>query len=259
MKGKRLPCQAVPRPSAGSTATAAPAPTAQCSLVRGSSLSYSQAPLQPLPGLPERTKALANEKRIQHQGLMLGPRSTSLLWGMHSSSCLKVHFNLEVQLPPQSLGTAALALPFSAVWRKGKEGRQQDVASQVRSICMLSPSLPTPLPSPWEDAGTDHEPAEVPGDDTICSEADELDSARQQQAAQTTPCLLGWCRGNDGGRNLVLSLCLFLNAFQPNVSQPLLICEGSPRDNSHSKFTTSDASFRAVVLLWILPIGSYEA
>ena len=86
---------------------------------------------------------------------------------------------------------AALALPVSAVWRKGKEGWQQDVASQVRSICMFSPSLLAPLLSPREDAGTDHEPAEVPGDDTICSEADELDSARQRQAAQTTPCLLG--------------------------------------------------------------------
>lgn len=86
---------------------------------------------------------------------------------------------------------AALALPSSAVWRKGKEGWPQDVASRVRSICTLSPSLPTALPSSREDAGTDHEPAEVPGDDTICSEADELDSARQRQAAQTTPCLLG--------------------------------------------------------------------
>lgn len=36
----------------------------------------------------------------------------------------------------------------------------------------------------------DHEPAEVPGDGTICGEADELDSAHQWQAAQTTPCLL---------------------------------------------------------------------
>lgn len=56
---------------------------------------------------------------------------------------------------------------------------------------MFSPSLLAPLLSPREDAGTDHEPAEVPGDDTICSEADKLDSARQWQAAQTTPCLLG--------------------------------------------------------------------
>lgn len=36
----------------------------------------------------------------------------------------------------------------------------------------------------------DHEPAEVPGDGTICGEADELDSTHQWQAAQTTPCLL---------------------------------------------------------------------
>lgn len=56
---------------------------------------------------------------------------------------------------------------------------------------MLSHSLPVPLPSPCKDAGTDHKPAAVPGDDTICSEADELDTARQRQAAQTTPCLLG--------------------------------------------------------------------
>lgn len=86
---------------------------------------------------------------------------------------------------------AAVALPFSAVWREGRKRWQQDVASQVRSIRVLSPSLPATLPSPREDAGTDHEPTAVLGDDTICSEADELDTARQRQAAQTTPCLLG--------------------------------------------------------------------
>lgn len=144
----------------------------------------------------------------------------------------------------------ALALPFPAVWRKGKEEWQQQVTSQVRSIYMLFPG--SCFSSPHEDAGTDRKSAAVPRDDTICSKADELDSARQQQATQTVPCLLSWCRGNDGGRNLVLSLCLFLSTFQPNVSLPLLICEGSPHDDSHSKFTTSIASFHAVVLLWIL-------
>jgi len=119
-------------------------------------------------------------------------------------------------------------------------------------------SQPPPFP-PREDAGTDHEPAAVPGDDTICSEADELDSARQRQAAQTAPCLLGRGRGNDRGRNLVLSLCLFLDAFQPNVSLPLLICEGTHCDGSHNKFTASDASFGAAVLLRILSLGSYKA
>lgn len=251
MKGKRLPCQAVPRPSADSTAATFRAPAAQCSLVWGSLPSYSQTSLQTVPGLPKRTKALANKKQLQHLGLVLHPWSTPLLWGRHSSSPLRVHFNFEVQLSPQSLGMAALALSFSSMWRKGKEGWQQDVASQVRSICMLFASLPASLPSPLEDAGTDHKPTEIPGDDTICSDADELDSACQWQAAQTTPCLLGCCRGNDGGRNLVLSLCLFLSTFQPNISLPLLICEGSPCNNSHSKFTTSDASFHAVVLLWI--------
>lgn len=84
---------------------------------------------------------------------------------------------------------ASLPLPFSAAWRKGKDVLQQDVASPV-SQRLLSPSLSASLPSPCEDAGMDREPAEVPGDGTICGEADELDSAHQWQAAQTTPCLL---------------------------------------------------------------------
>lgn len=85
---------------------------------------------------------------------------------------------------------ASLPLPFPAVWRKGEEVQRQQDAASPDSQRLLSPSLSASLSSPCEDAGMDHERAEVPGDGTICSEADELDSAHQWQAAQTTPCLL---------------------------------------------------------------------
>lgn len=134
VKGKGLPHQAVPRPSSGSSVTAAPAPRAQCSLVQGSSFSCSQASLQPLPGLPERTKALANEKAATTP--RLDARSTERLPALRKTQQQLSNFNFKVQLPNfkvqlplQSFGMAAVALPFSAVWRQGKEGWQQNVAS----------------------------------------------------------------------------------------------------------------------------------
>lgn len=141
------------------------------------------------------------------------------------------------------LGASVPALPLSAAWRKGR-GMAAGCDIPGWSPCMLHPS-PSALSAPCEDAGTDHMPTTVPGAGTICTETDELGSACQWWAAQAVPGPLSWCGGNDRGRNLVLSLCLFLSMSQINASLSPLVCECSVHDGPYSKSTTGGASFGA--------------
>lgn len=118
--------------------------------MQGSLISYSQVPLEPLPELPESTKALENEKRIQHPGLMIGLQTTDLLGGRHNISCLKVHFNFKDPLVPRVFGNGSIGFVlFSCVEERLRGMAARCGIPSQKHLYAFSEAPCSPPLSPW--------------------------------------------------------------------------------------------------------------